>query len=183
MQLEKEVKILNINAQEVKSKLKQLGAEYKGTFHQKRFTYDFNPVNPNKWIRLRTNGEKTTLTIKEIVDKTKVDGTKEWEIEVSDFEETNKIIFELGYEYRNYQENTRTIYNYADLEIVIDKWPQIPEYMEIEGKSVESVLNFVEKLNIENCEVTTEDVVSVYEKYGIDILKIKELKENTAKST
>ena len=178
MQLEKEIKILNINVQDVKSKLEQLGATCKGTFFQKRYTYDTKPVNPNKWMRLRTNGKKTTLTIKEIVDKTKVDGTKEWEIEVSDFDETNKILFELGYEYRNYQENVRTIYAFENLEIVIDKWPQIPEYLEVEGDNVESVLNFVEKLNLENCEVTTVDVVSVYEKYGIDILKIKELRVN-----
>ena len=71
------------------------------------------------------------------------------------------------------------IYTYNNLEIVIDQWPLIPEYMEIEGTSVEEVLNFVKKLNLENCEVTTEDVVSVYKKYGIDILKIKELKEPT----
>lgn len=178
MQLEKEVKILNINVKEIKAKLEELGVKCKGTYFQKRYTYDMKPVNPNKWMRLRTNGEKTTLTIKEIVDVTKVDGTKEWEIEVSNFEETKNILFELGYDYRNYQENVRTIYNYGELEIVIDKWPLIPEYMEIEGTDVNDVLNFVKKLNLENAEVTTEDVVSVYGKYGIDILSMKELKEN-----
>lgn len=177
MQIEKEIKILNINVEKLKEKLKKLGAEYKGTFFQKRYTYDVNSANPNKWMRLRTNGEKTTLTIKEIIDNSKIDGTKEWEVEVSDFDETKNILFELGYEFRNYQENKRTIYNYGNLEIVIDKWPQIPEYVEIEGKDSDEILNFVKLLNMESCEITTLDVVSVYEKYGIDILKIRELRD------
>ncbi len=178
MKIEKEVKILSINVDDIKNKLNELGAVCHGTFFQKRYTYDVNPVNPNKWIRLRTNGEKTTLTIKEIVNKAKVDGTKEWEIEVSDFEETNNILLQLGFEYRNYQENIRTIYTFKNLEIVIDKWPKIPEYIEIEGESNDEILDFVKKLNLDgNEEVTTEDVASVYKKYGIDIIKIKELRE------
>ena len=70
MAREKEVTILNIDENDFMNRLLNHGAVKKDEFLQRRYTYDFNPVLPNKWIRLRTNGKKTTLTIKEIVDKT-----------------------------------------------------------------------------------------------------------------
>lgn len=100
----------------------------------KRYVYDFNPINKNKWIRLRTDGKTSTLTIKEIVDKNEIDGTNEIEIEVSSFENANKILNELGYVARNYQENKRIKYTLDGVEIDIDFWPLIPPYVEIEGK-------------------------------------------------
>lgn len=49
----------------------------KGDYLQRRYTYDFNPVQSNKWIRLRTNGSKTLLTIKEVNDRMAIGGTTE----------------------------------------------------------------------------------------------------------
>ena len=53
--------ILNIDLESFKSKLESLGAENKGELLQRRYVYDYNPVEKNKWIRLRTNGKKTSL--------------------------------------------------------------------------------------------------------------------------
>lgn len=177
MNLEKEVTVLEINKEEIETQLKALGATKIGDFHQKRFTYDFIPLQKDKWIRLRTNGKTTTLTIKEIIDRDKIDGTKELEIEVSDFKKTNELLETLGYHYRNYQENLRTMYLLDNTEISIDTWPLISTYMEIEGKTNEDVLQTINKLNLDKYEITSWDVTSIYaEKYGIDILNIKELK-------
>lgn len=96
---------------------------------QKRYVYDFNPVNPKKWIRLRTNGVKNTITVKEIIDNQVIDGTNELEVEVSDFNIANLILKELGYVPRNYQENYRIIYNLNGVQISIDTWPKIPTYV------------------------------------------------------
>ena len=66
MHIEYEVRILNINKEEIKEKLDSLGATFKWERIQQRYTYDFNPILPKKWIRLRTNGNETTLTIKDV---------------------------------------------------------------------------------------------------------------------
>ena len=95
-QIEYEVKILEINKDEIQNKLKNLNATLIENSFQKRYVYDFKPIEPNKWIRLRTNGKKSTLTLKNI-ESSNIDGTKEREIEVSDFEMTNEILRELGY--------------------------------------------------------------------------------------
>ena len=59
----------------------------------------------------------------------------ELETVVGDFDVMNDILKELGYNYRNYQENYRIIYSLDDVEISIDSWPLIPTYAEIEGKT------------------------------------------------
>lgn len=177
MEKEREVTILNIDEKSFVRKLLEKGAVKQDEFLQRRYTYDFNPVNPNKWIRLRTNGKTTTLTIKEIKDKSAIDGTMELETAVADFDEMNEILKELGYHYRNYQENYRKIYLMDGVEISIDSWPLIPTYAEIEGKTNEDVIKALTKLGYSLDDVTTLDVTSIYKKiYGIDLLKIKELK-------
>ena len=99
MHTEYEVRILEVNVRELKEKLEKMNATLLWDRIQKRYVYDFNPKEENKWIRLRTNGEKTTLTIKNLVTS-KIDGTQELEIEVDNFERCNLLLKELGYEDR-----------------------------------------------------------------------------------
>ena len=177
MEKERELTVLNIELDDFIQTLEELGAEKQGEFLQRRYVYDVKPLNPNKWIRLRTNGTKTTLTIKEIKDKNAIEGTNELEVVVGDFDKTNEILNELGYEARNYQENYRRVYLLGNVEISIDSWPLIPTYAEIEGKTNEDVERVLKLVNIKNYQTTTFDVESIYrEIYGIDIMKVKELK-------
>ena len=169
--IEYEVRVLEINVDEMKSKLKELNATLVEDVFQKRYVYDFNPVNPSKWIRLRTNGTKTTLTIKN-VESSKIDGTKEVEVEVSDFDTTNEILNELGYIPKGIQENKRIKYDLNGVEVDIDTWPKIPTYLEIEGISEEEVYNTLELIGIPREKTTALDVQSIYrEIYNIDIEK------------
>jgi len=82
MNTEYEVRILNIDVLEITQKLNSLNAEKVFGALQRRYVYDFNTKVDNKWIRLRTNGKKSTLTIKDLTSKT-IDGTKELEIQDS----------------------------------------------------------------------------------------------------
>lgn len=137
---------------------------------------DFKPVNPKKWIRLRTNGVKNTITVKEIIDNQVIDGTNELEVEVSDFNIANLILKELGYVPRNYQENYRIIYNLNGVQISIDTWPKIPTYVELEAKSEELIKKLLSIIEYNEKDLTTLDVASIYMNvYGIDIMSIKEL--------
>ena len=175
MDIEYEVRILEIDKDIFIKKLEKLKAEKVGYFFQRRYVYDFNPVVKGKWIRLRTNGRESTLTIKNIVSPL-IDGTKEIEIEVSDFDKCNFILNELGYHDKGYQENKRTRYYLDGVGIDIDTWPMLPTYVEIEGKSEKEVMTVVKKLGYNENEVTTLDVDSIYKKYGYDVKKIDILK-------
>ena len=175
MHTEIEERILEINKEEVIKKLEELGATKAGEWFYKRYTYDFTPKRDNQWLRLRTNGVETTLTYKN-VETREIDGTKELEIEVSDFEETNEFLEILGYIHKDYQENKRIRYYLNDVEIDIDSWPMIPTYLEIEGPSEEDVYKVVELLGFSKSDITTRDVEGIYNDYGHDVMEIKELK-------
>ena len=169
--IEYEVRVLEIDKDVVQKKLEELGAILIGDYFQKRYVYDFKPVNPSKWIRLRTNGKKNTLTIKN-VEKSTIDGTKELEVEVSDFDLTDEILNELGYMPRGIQENKRIQYDLNGVEVDIDTWQKIPTYLEIEGVSEQEVYDTLALLGIEESRVTSLDVQSIYEQvYGIDLEK------------
>ena len=175
MHTEYEVRILEIDVDEVRKKLDSLKASLEWDQVQRRYVYDFIPKIDSKWIRLRTNGIKTTLTIKDLVTA-KIDGTRELEIEVDDFDRTNLILKELGYEARNYQENRRIQYRLNGVEIDIDYWPMIPTYLEIEGPSEEEVYKTLELLGYSMDDITTRDVEGIYKDYGHDVLEIKDLR-------
>ena len=134
MNTEYEIRVLEVDVEKLTQKLEALGAEKVGDWMQKRYVYDFTPKRENQWIRLRTNGKKTTLTYKN-VEKNTIDGTKELEIVVEDFEKTNEMLEILGYKNKGYQENKRVRYILGKVEIDFDTWPRIPTYMEIEGKN------------------------------------------------
>lgn len=176
MNTEYEVRILGIDKEELISKLESLNATLKGDYFQKRYVYNTIPKEDGKWLRLRTNGKNTTLTYKS-VEKNTIDGTKELEIAVSDFEKTNELLEKAGIKSKGYQENKRVQYVLDDVEIDIDTWPLIPTYVEIEGKNEASVQAMIKRLKLDEKKVTTLDVQSVYkEVYNIDITKIEVLK-------
>lgn len=176
MKTEYEIRILEIDKEEMIKKLEGLGAIRRGKFEQKRYVYDLRPVEKSKWIRLRTNGKTTTLTYKNIESNT-IDGTKEVEFEVEDFNKANEFLERIGFKNRSYQENERIQYVLNNIEIDIDTWPMIPTYMEIEGNSEMEVNNMKNLLNINENKVTTLNCDDIYKQiYGIDISKIKELK-------
>ena len=175
MNIEYEVRILNINKEEIIKKLKTLNAEFKWESIQQRYTYDFNPVMPQKWIRLRKNGYESTLTIKNVKSHD-IDGTEELEIIVNDFEKTNLILKELGYKPKAFQENKRIRYYLEGVEIDIDSWPMIPDYIEIEGKNKEEVFNIISKLGFKKEDTTALDVASIYKEYGYDLESLEEIK-------
>ena len=65
MNTECEIRILDIDVDIICDRLNGIGAKKIGEYNQKRYMYDAIPKEKGKFIRLRTNGEETTLTYKE----------------------------------------------------------------------------------------------------------------------
>ena len=165
MNTELEVRLLNIDKKDLITKLEKNNAKFIGDWFQVRYVYDFSPVDPNRWIRLRTNGEITTLTIKEVVDKS-VEGTKELEIEVSSIETTHLILEKLGYKRRSIQENKRIRYILNDVEIDIDTWPHLNTYVEFEANSVEKIKEVFKLLELNYEDAITDNAQDIYMNLG-----------------
>ena len=139
-------------------------------------------INPQKWIRLRETNGQATLTVKHILNpemQKKSDSgfqpVLETEIPVKSIEDTNALLQQLGFVYRNYQEKMRTTYSLNGVEVDIDSWPLIPTYVEIEHDSMDTIHSIVNSLGLQDKEMVSCNTQDVYKKYGIDIYKYRTL--------
>ena len=135
-------------------------------------------INPNKWVRLRQSNDKIELTVKHVYEKSygSIQKVKECEIKVSDLDETNKLLEEMGIVRRNYQEKTRHSFKYKDAEIELDEWPSLEPYMEIECEDQSIIDEVIKKLNFEVKEIVSLNTQQLYKRKNIDVLKISDLK-------
>ena len=135
-------------------------------------------INPNKWIRLRKSNEKVELTVKHIFEKSskKIQKVREIEINVSDLDETNKLLESIGIVRRNYQEKIRYSYKYKTAEIEIDLWPMLEAYMEIECDDENIIDEIIKKLEFDSKEIVSLNTEQLYKRKNINILEISDLK-------
>lgn len=175
MTVECEIKLLGINPKAIRNFFAEQGAKCQARLNFKRVIFDTMPVDPNAWIRLRSNGDETTLTYKKIHSKA-IDGTEEIETTIGNFEKMKDLLQKAGLDSRNYQENTREVYKWMDCEITIDSWPLLDPYVEVEAANKAIVEECVKKLNGLYKTSTTESTDSLYEKQGINLRSITELK-------
>ena len=92
---EYEGRVLNVDKASVQQRLTDLGAELVAKKNYRRYVFNTMPAVKNRWVRLRTDGQKTKLTVKEITKAT-VDGVQEWETVVDDFETTLAMLEKMG---------------------------------------------------------------------------------------
>lgn len=174
MATEFETRILDIKKEEIISKLESIGAKKIFSNKFRRYVFDFDPTG-NRWIRLRDEGYRVTLTYKSR-QNTSITGTEEIETTVSDFDNTALIIKQIKFENIFYQENKRTLYKLHDIEFCIDEWPRIPAFLEVESFSEDNVYKGLKLLNLENSKHENQSIVDVYKYYNIVLHDINDLK-------
>lgn len=135
-------------------------------------------INPNKWIRLRKSNEKIELTCKHILEKksTNFQNVFEVEFEVSQLEEVNMFLNNIGISRRSYQEKIRYSYVYKDAKIEIDEWPLLNPYLEIECDNDDTINELISKLNLNKYEIVSLNTEQLYKRIGVDVHSISELK-------
>lgn len=175
MPIEHEAKVLDIDPDAIEKLILEQGGQKLGEKHMRRFVYDIDPDDQSKWIRLRETGNETTLTVKEIKSDD-IDGTHEVEIGVDDFGGTNELLSMLGFTPKSYQENKRVSFLLDGAQVEIDTWPQIPPLMEIEAGSKDEVVRVAAMLGFTEEQLTGENTIKVYARYGIDLTAISDLR-------
>ncbi|MBP7837257.1 CYTH domain-containing protein [Candidatus Saccharibacteria bacterium] len=166
--IEYELRVLNIEKKTVETNIKALGGVLLAKQSFRRYVFDVIPKTVGQWLRLRTDGTKTTLTLK-IISSDDVDGTSEWEVEVDDFDKTAIILEMAGITSKGYQENNRIEYKLLGARVAIDSWPQIPIYLEIEADDEKTVFECAEALGYAHSDLTGMNTQKIYSTYGIDL--------------
>ena len=172
---EYEGKILDVDVESVTAAILKAGGTKVGDYTFRRYVFDVVPAKKGTWIRLRTNGDETTLTVKEIKNN-QIDGTSEWEVVVSDFDTAFSILQKSGHIPKGYQENRRIEFSLGDAMLAIDFWPKLQPYLEIEAKNKKAVEAIAEKLGFKSPDLVGDNTIDLYQAIGIDLDQVEDLR-------
>jgi adenylate cyclase class 2 len=170
-----EIKFLEVNVPELEKKLLEIGAEKVDEYNYIRVLMDYpdeRMKDVHSWIRIRTDGEETTLTYKQRLGvkpgHLSDEGMKEIEVVVEDYEKTLQIMKALGLMVTREEKNKRLRYVKGDVVFDIDSWPSIPTYIEIESTSLEKAKDAARELGFNPDIGIIGTAGTVYKKYGFD---------------
>lgn len=174
MQTEIEVKFVDVDIEAIRERLTECGATLEQPMRLMRRVVIEQPEHraEHSFIRVRDEGNKTTLTFKrrKTMDLAKdAHNTQELEVVVSSFDDTVKIFTEAGWPPVSYQESKRETWQLGDAEVVIDVWPWINPYIEIEAHTEEAVRSVADKLGFAWSDAFYGRIEHVYRlQYDID---------------
>lgn len=167
MQQEIEVKFLNVDFDDVRARLKKLGAVCEQPMRlMRRVVIDYPDrklqATGDSWVRVRDEGDKITLTFKRTTEH-EFGGAQEIEVSVSDYQKTIDIFLAMGLIVHTDQETKRETWKLGEVEVVLDEWPWIPPFIEIEGMSHDKVKSAAEALGYRWNDAVFGSAVVAYE--------------------
>ena len=170
MLYEYECKIINIPITELRNKIEKNGGKrIHSSVLFRRYLFHLPNKNQNGFIRLRSEGRnRVTLTCKIFNSNSKY--PKEDEIELKgDFDDAYHFLLNCGLKQKSYIETKREKWRHPLVkEIVIDHWPGLEPYMEIDCESEKNLQKAIKIFDINKKNVFYEGVHELYKnKYKI----------------
>lgn len=167
MEREIEIKVLDIDVEEMVEKLENLGAKKLGVEYQTNHIYDSKerPIEDG-YLRIRermVDGEKlpSLMTFKKHLTNDGVRVNNECTTKIDSVAMTSKILEQLGYVEKSKANKKRISYAYESIRFDIDTWedPSYPDpYMEIEMANVDELDKVLAKLDIDKAKVSTASI-------------------------
>jgi adenylate cyclase, class 2 len=172
MKHEYEAKFLAVDVTGLQARLKALGASqaFPRTLLTRKI-FENDALEGGAWVRLRDEGTRSTLTLKQVTDATTIDGTTEIETEVTDLHAMAEILSRLGMAEVRYQENYREEWRWGQIACDFDTWPGLPTLLEIEGPDEASIRQAAATLGLDYTQARFGSVDEIYKtELGRDIL-------------
>jgi len=166
IETEKKYRLSAEQKQFVLDALEEIGAEYKGEDFEENTIFGGGILEEKRAIlRVRKTQAKTILTFKQrIQNEFDVKQQIEYETEIADAEELEKIIENLGYVPHLVYEKRRKTWHFRSVEIVLDELP-FGDFMEIEG-SITAIAEAEMFLEIEDFPAENETYPHLTMKLG-----------------
>ncbi len=160
---ETEIKILGINAEEVEAKLKELNAEktFDGLLKVRYLDTPNNEIRDRgDLLRIRDfTGDFVEICYKS--NKREENGCKVYDevhLKADDFNEATQMFDKLGFKVSTYYEKKRKVFKLDNAEIVIDQYPKIEPFIEIEAEDSAQIEELIKKLGLEDNERSSETI-------------------------
>jgi adenylate cyclase, class 2 len=174
--VEYEATFYDINIDEIREKIKNLnGKLLKPMFNQKRTVFNLPKGHEIKggWLRVRDETDKITMTLKIMESNGSIEGQKEIELIVNNYDNAVSLLKTMGAEEKAVQETKRELWELDGVELMIDCWPFLEPVIEIEGKNEADVRKVAEKLEFNWNDAIFDSIDYVYsKKYNISIDRI-----------
>ena len=178
--LEKEIKILEIDTDQVIKKLEWFWAEKTFEWFIHDIYYDFpedsnlKMEDNNRLFRVRKKWEEHIYTIKrkrkEIKKAENLNAKDEHETEITDVESFSRVLEKYGMTKTREKKKHRISYRLHGIEFDIDKYEDIPALLEIEANRREEIDVLVEKLELTKNEQMIGWSRSLFAHYGKEYL-------------
>ncbi|MGB4768703.1 MAG: CYTH domain-containing protein [Candidatus Saccharimonas sp.] len=169
MKTEIEVKFCDIDIDAMREILARAGAvcEEPMRLMKRALIEEPHHAAEDSFLRIRDEGDKVTLTFKRRAnpDQPSIDNTTEIEVIVSSFDDTVELFREAGWTYKTFQESKRETWKLGTAEVVIDEWPWLPPYIEIEAASEEEVRTAAAALGLDWSAADYGHIDAVYQKH------------------
>ena len=167
-----EVKILEINKSQVENFLHNLGAIKTFDGVMEIFFYDFadgSIIKSGNVFRLRKENTQCILTYKKVEKNKDAKYAEEYSVEVSSLSAMQTILSCLCLKIFDKISKHRTSFEFEgthfDIDRYLGEYQHIPEFMEIESNSIDSIRSYVKRVGfkIEDClSWSTEQVIEHY---------------------
>lgn len=181
--MEIEVKLLDIQPEEVRQRLKASGCTYLGREFQRNLMFDYPDrrlyeTRDGSYIRIRQRSyldsgdsnkrSQILLTYKEVVSREQYKIAEETELEVGDLKSMKLFLEKLGLVQVRLDEKIRESYAWQDIHFEIDEWAGLPPYLEVEAEGEERVKAGLEHLGYRLEDATSKNLREVLALYNIE---------------
>jgi len=149
MNIEYEATFIDIDKDNMRNRLVEAGAKLvKKEFMQKRTVFRLPKGDQFQkgWGRVRDEGDKITMSIKNVEHSNSIHGQKEICLIIDNYDEGCNFFESLGCVQKAYQESLRELWVIDNVEITIDTWPFLYPLVEVEGESEIKVRQVSEKI-------------------------------------
>ena len=168
MKTEIEAKFLDINMVNLRKRLSAMGAVLmysENLTRQEVFDFpDFALDKNASWLRLREENKEVTLTLKKW-EKEGIEGMQEIACILDSFDEAERLLLAIGMRVKSTQMKKRELWKFGSTELMIDTWPWIPTFLEIEGVSEKEVHEVADMLGMDWSKAMFGGVARIYAKY------------------
>ncbi len=175
--IEKEVKILEIDKNAVKRRLRQLGAKkiFEGVLHSRGYVLG-RRIRGEPFVRVRQAPGRITLTYKGRNTRSAIHAKEELEVEVNQFTKTCKILERLGFHCYLEVEKHRTEYVLGQVKVALDSVPRLPPFIEIEAPNAVGIYQMARRLSYSKNDCRAWGLMQVYRHYGLTPPPVRRLR-------
>lgn len=169
--VEHEIKVLNVDINQVKAKLEELGAK-KVYEDERKFTVLDNEngdyLKQDKLIRITEEG---SVKVSIHINNSKPEIKEAIKYKASRVKEQLDFFLAIGLKPIAKAKAKRISYELGNIDFDIDDFYKIPPFLEIDIENVDNYQELLKKLGLENHEVVRMGTEAIFEHYGLDYFK------------